>query len=398
MHLMAAFMFSIDHIRRSPHTQVFGVPAIAYWIVDRVLGLVFYRTGMASIIHKELLDSEYMVVFLYVPKQKRQRAVGSTYYLAFGGIEGAFDIGHPYIAFQNHTGEPLLAEWRNRDSTSASHKFYIERAAGERKAFNRRASLRMDEQQQAEQLAKMDHLVESGGIASETDDVVFFSNWNTAIIIQIHEWNRGIESFTSRLSRKPLASRLRFWGPYLSEYGDLTPDGRQNPPLVLIATGSGCGPILDFYMHFTANNEELPNPVAVYYSTNSVGLFQFVTDLLCAKSIPNWTVNAHLTGSEDYDADFEANPQSRDSHASAREMKLGRLSFNDVLGEAPKDALVFFCGAAALQWKVQLACAHFGLHYFPGHRFSSEGRISCHRTGKAQWACMCTKFPLCCCY
>ncbi len=60
----------------------------------------------------------------------------------------------------------------------------------------------------------------------------------------------------------------------LSEYGDLTPDGRMNPPLVLIATGSGCGPIIDFYMHFTANNEELVNPVTVYFSTNSVGLFQ----------------------------------------------------------------------------------------------------------------------------
>ncbi len=55
---------------------------------------------------------------------------------------------------------------------------------------------------QAEQLAKMDQLIESGGVAEETDDVVFFSNWNTAIVIQVIEWNRGVESFTSRLSRK----------------------------------------------------------------------------------------------------------------------------------------------------------------------------------------------------
>ncbi len=85
-----------------------------------MFGLMWYRTGMASIIHKELLDSEYMVVFLYVPKQKRQRAVGSTYYIQFAGLEGAFDIAHPYIAFQNHSGDPLLAEWRNRDSTSGA--------------------------------------------------------------------------------------------------------------------------------------------------------------------------------------------------------------------------------------------------------------------------------------
>ena len=105
------------------------------------------------------------------------------------------------------------------------------------------------------------------------------------------------------------------------------------------------------------------------------------------------------------------------SHASAREMKLGRLSFNDVLGEAPKvsvppflapfavdnvrvskDSYVFFCGAAALGWKVQLACATYDLQFFPGHRFSSEGRIACHRFGKCNFVCMCSKFPLCCCY
>ncbi len=125
-----------------------------------------------------------------------------------------------------------------------------------------------------------------------------------------------------------------------------------------------------------------------------------MTDLLCAKSIHNWHVNAHLTQAEDYDANFEdeKNERQRDSHASARDMKLGRLSFTDVLGEAPKGSFVFFCGAAALQWKVELACAQYGLKYHPGHRFSSEGRISCQRVGKTSFKCACTKFPCCLVY
>ena len=69
-----------------------------------------------------MLDKEFMVVFLYIPKQKRRRMVGSTYYLTFSGLEGAFEMSHPYVAFQNHSGQPLLPEWRNRDATSGAHK------------------------------------------------------------------------------------------------------------------------------------------------------------------------------------------------------------------------------------------------------------------------------------
>ena len=63
-------------------------------------------------------------------------------------MAGGFDFAHPYIAFQNHSGEPLLPEWRNRDTSSAAHKFYIDRSAGERKkAFNRRDDTDFSEDQ-----------------------------------------------------------------------------------------------------------------------------------------------------------------------------------------------------------------------------------------------------------
>lgn len=139
-------------------------------------------------------------------------------------------------------------------------------------------------------------------------------------------------------------SRIRFWGPYLSEYSFATPDGRDLPPLVLIGTGSGAGFIIDFYMYFTTNGVELNNPVTVYYSTNSLGLFQFLTDLTCDRAIPNWHVNAHLTKADDFEANFEEDerPGEHDKHASTRDMKLGRLSFMDVLSSQPHDAVVYF--------------------------------------------------------
>lgn len=397
MHMFGAALFTIDHIRRSPHAQVFNVPVIAYFLADRLLGMMWYRTGNALVIHKEQLDEEYMAMFLYVPKQKRQRYVGSTYYLTLAGFEGAFEIAHPYVSFQNHSGQPLLPEWRNRDASSTTHKFYVDRSAGERKAFNRRNSQRLTEEQVQAMQQEEERAAE--GVAAESEETVFFSNWNTAFIVQIHRWNRGDLSFTGKLAHKGVSTRLRFWGPYLSEYGELTPIGKDDiPPTVMIGTGSGCGPILDFYMFFTTNGYELPHPVTVYFSTNSVGLFQFFTDLTCAKAVPNWSVNAHLTQAQDYETDFEKEERPRDSHASSRDMKLGRLSFMDVLQGAPKESLVFFCGAPALQWKVQVACATYGLKYFPGHRFSGYGGVSCKRVGPAKFTCRCNKFPCCLVY
>lgn len=128
-------------------------------------------------------------------------------------------------------------------------------------------------------------------------------------------------------------------------------------------------------MCISARDLALEEPVTFYFTTNSVGLFQFFTDLTCSKTVENLSVNAHLTQSEDYrlamirshrhsfflpslafDEDTEL--QSRGSQSATQtKMGLGRLSFMEVLKQAPKNAEVFFCGAPALQWKIEVACA-----------------------------------------
>ncbi len=107
----------------------------------------------------------------------------------------------------------------------------------------------------------------------------------------------------------------------------------QVPPLILIGTGAGCGPIIDYYMHMTATDYEPPNPVTVYFSTNSVGLFQFFTDLTCSKNISNFKVNAHLTQSDEYEVAGGGAALEEMGDAGDRSsvgMKLGRLSFEEV--------------------------------------------------------------------
>jgi hypothetical protein len=187
------------------------------------------------------------------------------------------------------------------------------------------------------------------------------------------------------------------------------------------------------HRYITANKLELINPVSVYFSTNSIGLFQFTTDLVCSRVINNFTVSAHLTQANElrhcfcfafvffcklfvsrYTVDEDERKKgTHDTHASTRDMKLGRLSFMEVLSAAPsnsqvlkqsntneicfesKQKKVFFCGAPALQWMVQIAARTFNLEYYPGHRFASDGAISCQRVSAFRCTCSCNRFPLC---
>ena len=77
LHLGCAFLFTFDMIRRSPHSQVFNPVVIVYFMLDRLAGYLWYRTGSATIIHKEVLDEDYLVLFLYIPNGMKEKKCGS---------------------------------------------------------------------------------------------------------------------------------------------------------------------------------------------------------------------------------------------------------------------------------------------------------------------------------
>merc|ERR1711916_315277 len=155
-----------------------------------------------------------------------------------------------------------------------------------------------------------------------------------------------------------------------------------------------------------ASRKALSNPVQVYYSTDSLELFQFVTDLLCSKAIPFWNVSAHLTknkdlGIEDNGEETEMKETKSSKRATERDasnkVALGRLSLEECILSAPRDSEVFFCGSPAIQWKIELLCAAQGLPYHPGSRFSPNAVREFHCVNGKPKA-RCTGFPCCCEY
>ena len=398
LHIAAAAIYLMDVMRGNhPHAQLWIAPFVIGYMFDRVIGLFWYRTGKALIIHKEQLDNNYVVLFLYVPKQKRKRNVGSVYYYGLPGKNGAGDFSHPYTSFQNHSAEPLLESWKERDATSNRHHYYV----GERdsaKVVKANEAEELDYEKDEERKKHM-----SGQVTSETENTVFFSNWNTATIMQVHHTKKG-KSFTSKIAGMEIGDSIKFWGPYYSEYACLTSIDNQ-PPLVLMASGAGANYILDFYTWLKASRKTLSNPVQIYYSTNSLELFQFVTDLLCSRQIPMFSVSAHLTKNEDLELDDgegaemdPIKPGSRSSESFTSKAKLGRLSLEECIAAAPEGSEVFFCGSPAIQWKIELLCAARNLPYHPGSRFSPHGTREFHCVNGKKPKCLCSAFPCCCVY
>lgn len=384
LHIGCALCFTFDQIRRSSHAQVFDVPIVALYFVDRFIGLLWFRRSNVTLIHKAQLDDDYVVIFLEVQKGYKV-PLASTFYLSLPNDTSSFEMSHPFIGFQNRTTSNLLPEWRDRDQTSGAHKFFVvpeADAAEGKKKFRRRETVLLEQPLD-------DRQQEEGLVTEETDDVVFFSKWNIGIVLQVQ--HDRAESFTKQLEALPIGSRLHCWGPYRSEYSDLTPSPHL-PPMVLIGTGAGCAPILDFYLLAQSETTELSSPVTCYFSTQSLSLFQFITDLVCTSSLENWSVNAHLTSNDDLE--LEEIPAGR--RTSDRSAAIGRLSFLEVLREAPPNAHVYFCGSEALQWKVEVAAKECGLQFHPGHKFSSSGSIKCTHLGRGKgFACRCSKFPCC---
>ena len=352
-------------------------------MVDRVVGCFFYRVGRASIIHLEELDETYSVCFLYIPNQKRKKPVGSVYYYTETTGARQMEFSHPFTSFQNHAGDPLLEGWKHRDVENTNHEFFIDGGNRISNKSMRAHVTRSENDLEMEPINLRDSIV-----SSESDSRIFFQNWNTAFVYQRHSENRKSKSWTNLLSQKSVGTNIRYFGPYYSEYAELT-SLVALPPLVLIATGSGCNFLLDFFTWMKARKVSPTEPVVAFFSTESLALFQFVTDLLCSVVIENFSFSAHLTRHDDT-LEFDAADDSQ--NRTKAKASLGRLSLEEVIQEAPSNAEVYFSGSPMVQWKIELLCAAKKLRYHPGSRYSGTSTREAHCVaGKPK--CKCTGFP-----
>jgi len=338
IHIFAALMFAIDLLRMPshPHAHVFNTPFVFLWIVDKLMGMLYYRTGKGVIIKKLKIDEDYMVLFLKIPNYTRK--IGDCYWLNMKNI--GIELSHPFTTFHNY-GTNQIPSINYEEESCDDHKFYLERNEESRDEFHRNKTLSVS--------------------IPETEN----DTWNIGIVMKIHQKIKSncmlSLGWTKYISTEKVQEgmELNYYGPYRTDYSNLI---KNTNPLMLIGSGAGGAYIIDFYNYIVSKDIQLENKVEIYYTSRAIALFQLFTDIICKKDIKNWNVNAHITSHND-------KVKYNDIESHNRDMSIGRASFEEILKDSSKDTEVYFCGSPFLQKKISIICNKLQIKLRKGHSF-----------------------------
>ena len=343
IHIFAALMFTIDLLRMPshPHAHVFNTPVVFMWIIDKILGIYFYRNGDGIISKKIRLDKDYMILLLNIPNYTRK--FGDCYWLNLKQLKT--QLSHPFTTFNNY-GKEMIHQMENYEELSnINHKFYLERNEDSKDEFQRQNTI---------------------SVSSEKIN----KKWNIGILMKVYQKKKSncwiSPGWTQYVSTENVQENdnLQYYGPYRSDYSNLN-NIDELPPLILSSSGAGVSYILDFYNYIISNDIELKNRVDIYFTCRSISLFQFITDILCKKQIHNFHVNAHITSKDD---EVKYNPSEKDIE-SDRKMAIGRVSFDEIIKDCSNNTEVYFCGSPFLQQKISKFCSKYSIKLRKGHSF-----------------------------
>ena len=308
LHIFAGILYAIDNFRKIFHglSQVVDLPIFVLWCIDRVLSIWVYRHQNGHIVRKEVIgNNEY--VFMYIKLDKNvEHAVGDVYYLLHRekGSTGILpQRSHPFTTFANFS----------QDST-----------------------------------------------------------WDVGFAISIMEDQKQMcLPWTSWLANNDETFTFHAWGPYRSSvwrlYKQLVDVSDPHSPshYVLLATGSGCGYILDV-LSCLAHKSELSQQgerkvkIDIFYSVRCKAVYHFlwkpIDELLKKikeKNLVTINFQFYVTGAEEQGED----------EMPATEIQLinGRIDLEKVLKSTNKRSCCYFVGRPAIAEDVQKICQRKGV-------------------------------------
>eukprot|EP01084_Bolivina_argentea_P173752 300981_1 len=118
--------------------------------------------------------------------------------------------------------------------------------------------------------------------------------------------------------------------------------------------------MIDFYNYICSKNIILKQKIEYYFSTSSISMFQWFTNITCKKSIYNFRCNAHTTvKNKKIILPKIERKQSRDAF-------IGRMQFDELLINVSTYSHVFYCGSPILQNKIKKICKNLKLTFHAG--------------------------------
>eukprot|EP01083_Nonionella_stella_P039274 106828_1 len=398
IHLVGAVAYTVELLRIEFKNNCYycTLPFVVLYVIDRLYGIFIYRKTKLQLVSKYSFDTDYTLFLFTIEDDNRTPSLGDVYYINFEDDFLKCKPSHPYTVFYNHsTGidEIMPFDKNDRRLSASNHKFPISPTG----VMDRRCTdiniaglsvIHADTQE-----INAPHPIDIAGVLNAIDEdrktedtAVHHSPVSMSVDVFTHHahhgsdgalrWDIGIVMHTNddddnafRFSKKMfnLKPDERFniigYGPYRAAFGMIFDVLNDKYPILLIGTGAGISYIIDFYLFITANNVTLYERVEIYVLCRSIRLFQWVTDILCKKSINNLEIYAHLTS--------KPNIKSSSFDDKNKQMKgrIGRASFDDVFKNSKPNTRVFFCGSPQLQNKVGQYCNEYSFKFYKGHTF-----------------------------
>ena len=318
LHVFAGTWYAIDNIRKITHglAHVVNLPMLIIWCIDRVLSIWVYRRHRGRIVQKQVIgNNEYVVVYVKLDKDVKH-AVGDVYYLLHE-MKGSTGIlpqrSHPFTTFAN----------LSQDST-----------------------------------------------------------WDIGFVISIMEDDKQLcLPWTSWLANSEKAFTFHTWGPYRSSVWNLykqlvdVSDTQSPSHHVLLATGSGCGYIVDVlsflayksepFQHESKTNKKLK--IDIFYSVRCKAFYHFlckpIDELLQKikeKNVASINFKFYVTSPEEDEGEDDAT----ETHI---QLVNGRIDFEKALKCANKKSCCYFVGRPEIAESVEKICKKKGVRLVQGY-------------------------------
>ena len=353
LHLFGSLWYCIDITRKKthPHTWIINIPIIVLLLIDRIFSWWLSKQTRATILQ---LDHDYLILELNDFNVDTE-TVAPTINLSLTEL-GKADYSHRLTVVSQ------CCKKKRRCYSEKEHKFDI--------AESFKEPLMPSDDTNPLSASTPSRIQRRNSVlqcVTEEENQV----WNPAnpfMIVRVSKSETDPSSCTflnKRSATAILASgnpvrNVCVGVPVCSVYHQLLfIEGM--PPVILIASGSGASMLLDFMYYVVKNKISLLNNVKIFYTSRSLPLFQFVTDMLCEESVHNLEVSAALTA-----PGYEYSP----SHPT-RDMQIGRMHVSDMLSDADSKTQVFFCGSYSLQKELTTLCNKYSLKLKHSHAFEA---------------------------
>eukprot|EP01060_Flectonema_neradi_P040763 TRINITY_DN940_c1_g2_i1.p1 TRINITY_DN940_c1_g2~~TRINITY_DN940_c1_g2_i1.p1 ORF type:complete len:629 (+),score=72.09 TRINITY_DN940_c1_g2_i1:74-1888(+) len=355
LHFLGSLWYCVDITRKKthPHTWFLNIPLIIFWAIDRAYG--WWKTMDVTVTIRRLDADYFLLEFQDVPRLASTETIAPTISISLKDFNKV-DCSHRLT---------LVSQCcvKNRRSYSEKgHKFGVSlsepllesdvggnplsRSPSKIQRKNSILQCVVDEENQKWHPANPFTLVRVSRTGEDGD------------IKQCSFLNK--KSATAALAKGAATKKVTASVPVCSAYHQLL-FVENMPPVILIASGSGAGMLLDFVYYLVKTQTALLNTVKIFYTSRSLALFQFVTDLLCEESIHNLEISSALTA-----PGFEYSP----SHPT-RDMQIGRMNVSDMIRNADPSTRVFFCGTGSLQKELTSLCSKHSLNLCHSHSFDA---------------------------